>query len=92
MMTKRLSHTSYRYIAQPKLQGGIFRGQIFPPGVIFMGLLMLLSVFCALWVSSHISDIGYRISEVLEPGKTVQDGNRQLRIARSANLRVVEEL
>jgi cell division protein FtsL len=32
----------------------------------------------------YIIDIGYRISETVEAGKTLQEENRQLRIARAS--------
>ena len=55
-----------------------------PLGVVVVGLLVLLSVFCFLWVRIYIIDIGYRISETLKAGKTLQEENRQLRIARAS--------
>jgi cell division protein FtsL len=81
-MTERYIHTNY--LARQKVKGGKSREQILPLGVVVMGLLVLLSVFCFLWVRIYIIDIGYRISETLEDGKALQEENRQLRIARAS--------
>jgi len=81
-MTERFIHTNY--LARQKVKGAKSREQILPLGVVVMGLLVLLSVFCFLWVRIYIIDIGYRISDTLEVGKTLQKENRQLRIARAA--------
>ena len=89
MMTKSISHNNY--VAQQKMQGTKFHGQILSPGVIVMALFMLLSVFCALWVGSYISDIGRRTAGLLEHGTTMQEEGR-LRIARSANRSLTERL
>jgi cell division protein FtsL len=81
-MTERFIHTNY--LARQKVQGAKSREQILPLGVVVMGLLGLLSVFCFLWVRIYIIDIGYRISETVEAGKALQEENRQLRIARAS--------
>ena len=81
-MTERFIHTNY--LARQKVQGLRTREQMLPLGVVAMGLLMLLGVFCFLWVRIYIIDIGYRISETLEAGKNLQEKNRQLRIERAA--------
>ena len=81
-MAERFIHTNY--LARQKVKGGKSREQVLPLGVVVMGLLVLLSVFCFLWVRIYIIDIGYRISETLEAGKALQEENRQLRIARAS--------
>lgn len=81
-MTERFIHTNY--LARQKVQGSKSREEVLPLGVVVMGLLVLLSVFCFLWVRIYIIDIGYRISETVEDGKTLQEENRQLRIARAS--------
>jgi len=81
-MTERFIHTNY--LARQKVRGAKSREQLLPLGVVVMGLLVLLSVFCFLWVRIYIIDIGYRISETLEAGKELQEENRQLRIARAS--------
>ncbi len=81
-MTERFIHTNY--LARQKVRGAKSREQILPLGVVVMGLLMLLAVFCVLWVRIYSIDLGYRISETLEAGKSLQEENRQLRIARAS--------
>ncbi len=81
-MTERFIHTNY--LARQKVRGPKSREEVLPLGVVVMGLLVLLSVFCFLWVRIYIIDIGYRISETLEAGKALQEENRQLRIARAS--------
>jgi len=81
-MTERFIHTNY--LARQKVKGAKSREQILPLGVVVMGLLVLLSVFCFLWVRIYIIDVGYSISDALEAGKTLQEENRQLRIARAS--------
>jgi cell division protein FtsL len=81
-MTERFIHTNY--LARQKVKGGKSREQVLPLGVVVMGLLVLLSVFCFLWVRIYIIDIGYRIADTLEAGRTLQEENRRLRISRAS--------
>jgi cell division protein FtsL len=81
-MTERFIHTNY--LARQKVQGPKAREQVLPLGVVVTGLLAMLAVFCVLWVRIYSIDIGYRISETVESGKTLREQNHQLRIARAS--------